>query len=52
MVWFGAMLPHLKKPPSLKEFVGEVDIALSRAERVRKFHAEWDKVDRVLPRNG
>lgn len=50
LVWWGAMLPHLKKPVSLKDFVGRREIAKSRAERVRDFHAAWDKIDRALGR--
>ncbi|MFV0409087.1 MAG: hypothetical protein ACK5LJ_05130 [Paracoccus sp. (in: a-proteobacteria)] len=50
LVWWGAMLPHLKKPVSLKDFVGHRDVAKSRSERVRDFHAAWDKVDRALGR--
>ena len=52
MVWWGAMLPHLKKTPDLKTFVGRVDVARTRAERVRQFHAAWDKIDRALGRVG
>ncbi len=52
LVWWGAMLPHLKKPVSLKDFVGRREIARSRAERVRDFHAAWDKIDRALGRRG
>ncbi|AZV00402.1 hypothetical protein pthi1_p37 [Paracoccus phage vB_PthS_Pthi1] len=50
MVWWGAMLPHLKKAPDLKTFVGHRDVARTRAERVRQFHAAWDRVDRALAR--
>ncbi len=52
LVWWGAMLPHLKKPVSLKDFVGRREITRSRAERVRDFHAAWDKIDRALGRRG
>lgn len=52
MVWWGAMLPHLKKPISLKDFVGHSDFARSREDRVRQFHAAWDKIDRALGRRG
>lgn len=47
MVWFSAMMPHLKTPPSLQNFVGRVE---APAERAARFHAAWDKVDRALSR--
>lgn len=50
MVWWGAMLPYMKKPVALKDFVGHVDIARSRAERAKQFHAAWDRIDRALSR--
>ena len=50
MVWWGAMLPHLKAPVELHQFIG--DPAVIEAERVRRFHSAWDKVDRALPRHG
>lgn len=50
LVWWGAMLPHLKKPVPLDKFVGHREVAKSRAERVKAFHAAWDKVDRALGR--
>ena len=50
MVWFGAMLPHLKKPVPRDKFVGKAPLPMSRPERVRAFHAAWDKVDRALGR--
>lgn len=47
MVWWGAMLPHLKKPVELKKFVGHRDKPKTRAERIKAFHAAWDKIDRA-----
>lgn len=46
MVWWGAMLPHLKTPISLDQFIGEpkkIDVAA--------WSAAWDKVDRALTAN-
>lgn len=44
-VWHGAMLPHLKKPMSLQEFMaGEKDM---KAE-MQKCIAAWEKIDRAL----
>lgn len=48
MVWWGAMMPHLKKPPKFAEFVGD---APDRARDVRACVAAWDRVDRALSRN-
>ena len=48
MVWFGAMMPRFKNPPSLEKFVGRV---VSHAERIQRFHQAWDKTDRALARN-
>lgn len=50
MIWWGAMLPNLKKPVDLKTFVGHTDVAKTRADRVRQFHAAWDKIDQALAR--
>jgi hypothetical protein len=50
LVWWGAMLPHLKKPVSFEQFVGVADPVQSRADRVRQFHAAWDKIDAALAR--
>lgn len=50
LVWWGAMLPHLDKPRSLEDFVTPPDPAKSRADRVRQFHAAWDKIDAALAR--
>ncbi|KEP68436.1 hypothetical protein DL1_11955 [Thioclava dalianensis] len=47
LVWWGAMLPHLEKPISLESFIGRQP---DRAERVRRFNAAWDKIDRALAR--
>lgn len=48
LTWFGAMLPHMKKPPTLDEFAGR---KVSHHERVKAFHAAWDKIDRALARH-
>lgn len=51
MTWWGAMLPHLKKPIDLQTFVGRVDAARTKADRAKAFHAAWDKIDRALARS-
>jgi hypothetical protein len=48
MVWWGAMMPRMEKPPSFQEFTG---IKPDRAEELRRWMAAWDKVDRALARN-
>lgn len=48
LVWFGAMLPHLKEPVTLEKFVG---MKPDNRERVRRFHRTWDKIDRALSRS-
>lgn len=48
LVWFGAMLPRMKKPPPLEKFAGRIT---SSADRVRRFHDAWDKIDQALSRN-
>ncbi len=50
MIWWGAMLPHLKKSVDLKTFVGHREVAKTKAERVREFHRAWDMIDRALGR--
>lgn len=48
MVWWGAMLPHLKKPVSLEVFVnGKEDSRASLAA----WSATWDRVDAALAAN-
>jgi len=47
-IWFTAMLPQLKDPPSLADFVGGK--SGQRAEMVRCINA-WDKIDRALAAN-
>lgn len=49
MVWWGAMLPHLKERPTLEKFAG---YPIDNAERIRRTHAAWDKIDAALARNG
>lgn len=51
MVWWGAMLPHMKKPVPLNKFVGHMEVAKSRADRVKAFHAAWDRIDKALARH-
>ena len=48
LVWFGAMMPRLKNPPTLEKFVGR---ARSETGRVRNFHSAWDRIDAALARN-
>ena len=48
MIWWGAMLPHLQKIPSLDDFTGSPGYPAARAERV---NAAWDKIDRALARH-
>lgn len=50
LVWFGAMLPYLSKPVKLKDFVGKKEAPKSRAERIKEFHAAWDRIDKALSR--
>lgn len=47
-IWFTAMMPHLKEPPDLEQFVyGQKN---SRRELSRCLEA-WDKVDAALNGN-
>lgn len=48
LVWYGAMLPHLKKPPSLEQFTGHKP---DKSELKRRWVETWDKIDRALERN-
>jgi len=50
MVWYGAMLPHLKKTIQLADFAGKVAEPSSREDRAKRFHAAWDRIDRALAR--
>ena len=45
MIWWGAMLPYLEKKITLDQFAGE---PVNDKDRVARFHAAWDKVDRAL----
>lgn len=45
-IWFGAMLPHLKKPPSIEEFTGK-----QSRSHLADCLAAWDRVDAALARN-
>lgn len=50
LVWWGAMLPHFKRPVSLDDFAGRADPVRTRADRVRQFNDAWDKIDAALAR--
>lgn len=45
LVWWGAMLPWMEKPIPLELFVGR---PVDERERVERFHAAWDRLDRSL----
>lgn len=47
-IWFGAMLPNLKNPPSLEEFSGG---RRDRRSEIIRCLAAWDKVDAALAAN-
>ncbi|MCL4065344.1 hypothetical protein M3484_01975 [Pseudomonas sp. GX19020] len=47
MIWWGAMLPYLKKPFPLEKFAGTDQ---SPKERAQAFHDAWGKIDRALER--
>lgn len=47
MVWFTAMLPHLKDRLSLEKFLGD---PVRDVDRIKRFHDAWDKIDRALRR--
>ena len=49
LVWWGAMLPHLKKPPQFREFVGGK--TPDRRQDLRACIAAWDRIDRALMAN-
>jgi hypothetical protein len=46
-VYWGAILPHMKKPPSFKEFVD----GKSTPHDVKSWSAAWDRIDKALARN-
>lgn len=48
LVWWGAMMPNLKDPPSLEKFSGYVP---DKREQLRRFVEAWDRVDAGLRRN-
>lgn len=48
MVWWGAMMPHMKKPPDFEKFVG---IPPDRNERIRRWVEAWDRADASLRRH-
>jgi hypothetical protein len=50
LVWWGAMMPHLKKPPEFREFIGGGPNRASRAD-IAACVAAWDRVDRALMAN-
>lgn len=45
MVWWGAMLPHLKDPPGLAEFINP---PTTRQGRIQKMQARFDAWDKAL----
>lgn len=48
LIWWGAMMPNLKRPPTFQEFTGgKTD---KRAD-LRACIAAWDKIDAALRRN-
>lgn len=47
MVWWTAMMPHAKEPPSFEAFTGYKP---DRSEQIKRWAAAWDKVDRALSR--
>jgi hypothetical protein len=47
LVWWGAMLPHIEKPPSLEQFSGYVP---DKKEALKRWLQAWDKVDAGLKR--
>jgi hypothetical protein len=47
-VWFSAMLPNLKKPPTLDEFVGGKK---DKTRELTRFLEAWDRVDAALAAN-
>ncbi|MCJ8138434.1 hypothetical protein [Falsirhodobacter halotolerans] len=49
LTWWGAMLPHLKKPVPLEKFMGQ---KVDPATRAAAFNAAWDRVDRAFNRKG
>jgi len=48
MVWWGAMMPHMKDPPKFAEFTG---IKPDRRTELAACIAAWDRVDRSLAAN-
>ncbi|MCW1932610.1 hypothetical protein [Pararhodobacter zhoushanensis] len=48
MVWWGATMPRMKKPPSFEEFTG---IKPRRGQNLAACIAAWDRIDRALMRN-
>ena len=48
LVYWGAMLPNMKKPPTFEQFTGYQP---SRAERIKRWVEAWDKADASLRRH-
>ena len=48
LTWWGAMLPNMKKPIPLEQFMGK---PVNETERVRRFHSAWDMIDRAMARH-
>lgn len=49
MVWWGAMMPHLEKPPTFEKFTGYKP---DRSEMIRRWSESWDRVDAALGKKG
>ena len=45
LIWWGAMMPHLKDPPKFEHFTG---IQPDRNIRVEQWVKAWDRADRAL----
>jgi hypothetical protein len=48
LVWWGAMMPHMKKPPQFRDFTG---IQPARGDDLAACIAAWDRIDRALMAN-
>jgi hypothetical protein len=48
LVWWGAMMAHLKEPPDLEKFSG---YRPDRREQLRRWVDAWDRVEAGLRRN-
>jgi hypothetical protein len=48
LVWWGAMMPHVKEPPDLETFAGYQP---DKRAALKRCVEAWDKVDLALRRN-